>query len=129
MSAVESMDAPAEGGLVPAGAPVISGRVHLGRLRSQLPVGGPHTLAVGFGTVAWLGGPEMSVPAGLGQMVYRREVTADRRGRLTLDRHARSWLAVADTMAFDALVMAAPAGGLVVVPVEDFARRVKAVTP
>jgi len=32
MSAVETMDAPAGGGLVPAGVPVVSGRVHLGRL-------------------------------------------------------------------------------------------------
>jgi hypothetical protein len=32
-------------------------------------------------------------------------------------------------MAFDALVLSAPTGGVLVVPVEDFARRIEAVTP
>jgi hypothetical protein len=45
-----------------------------------------------------------------------------------LDRHVRAWLAVADPGLFDALVMPAVAGGVLVVPVEDFGRRVSGVT-
>ena len=129
MSAVETMGTPAVGGLVPVGVPVVSGRVHLGRLRSHLPVDGPVVLAAGFGTLVWLGGPGLSEPDGLGSMVYRREVAVDRRGRVVLDRQARAWLAVTDTMAFEALVMPAPGGGVLVIPVDGFARRVEAVTP
>jgi hypothetical protein len=128
MTAVETIGgSPALGGLIPAGSPVVAGRVHLGRLRSRLPVTGPVTLLAGFGTLAWLGDASLS-PA-LGSMVYRSEVAVDRRGRVVLDRHARSWLAVADPASFEALVMPAPVGGVLVVPVDDFARRVEAVTP
>jgi hypothetical protein len=35
----------------------------------------------------------------------------------------RSWLAVADPMAFDVVIIPAIEGGLLAVPVEDFARR------
>jgi hypothetical protein len=53
MTAVETIGgSPALGGLVPAGSPVVSGRVHLGRPRSRLPVAGPVTLLAGFGRLA-----------------------------------------------------------------------------
>jgi hypothetical protein len=128
MSAVEMMDTPAGGGLVPAGVPVVSGRVHLGRLRSHLPADGPLAIVVGFGSLAWLGGPDEAAPD-LGRMVYRTVVRADRRGRVVLDRQARAWLALTDPVIFEVLVMPAPAGGVLVVPVDGFARRVAAVTP
>jgi hypothetical protein len=126
MSVAETMEATAvTAALVPAGSPVVHGRVHLGRLRSQLP-NGPLSLLVGFGTVAWLGDPTSAAPD-LGRMVYRRTVELDGRGRLALDRQARAWLTVSDAASFDALVMSAPGGGLVVVPVEDFGRRASTV--
>ena len=126
MSAVETIGTPGLGGLVPAGSPVVSGRVHLGRLRAELPADRLSVL-VGFGTLVWLGDPEATSPE-LGRMVYRGEASVDQRGRVVLDRHARGWLAVADPGAFEALVMAAPTGGVLVVPVEDFGRRVSEVT-
>jgi hypothetical protein len=61
-------------------------------------------------------------------MVYRTVVRADRRGRVVLDRQARAWLALPDPAVFEALVMPAPTAGVLVVPVEGFARRVAAVT-
>jgi hypothetical protein len=112
--------------LVPPGAPVRSGRLHVGRLRSRLPVDGPVRVLVGFGSVCWLGGPH-DVPPGLGRMVFRAEAPIDRRGRVVLDRRARAWLAVEDPAAFEAVVMPAPAGGVLVVPVEGFAGRAEAV--
>jgi hypothetical protein len=130
MSAVETIGEPlGAGGLVPAGSPVVSGRVHLGRLRSRLPVDGPVAVLVGFGSLVWLGDPGEVTPPDLGRMAYRSEVTVDRRGRVVLDRRARAWLAVEDPTSFEALVMSAPAGGVLVVPVEDFGRRIEAVTP
>jgi hypothetical protein len=113
--------------LTPPGVPVRSGRVHLGRLRPRVPAGGPVTVVAGFATVCWLGGPDAS-PPDLGRMVYRAETTPDRRGRVVLDRRARAWLAVATPGEFEAVVMAAPSGGVLVVPVEDYARRAEAVT-
>ncbi len=41
----------------------------------------------------------------------------------------RAWLAVADPMRFEAFLMPCPSGGVLVVPVEGFARRVEAVAP
>lgn len=129
MTAVETTGTPpVVGGLLPPGSPVESGRVHLGRLRSQLPTGRV-TVLVGFASLAWLGDPEVTTPPDLGRMVYRSDVSVDRRGRVVLDRRARAWLAVADPASFDALVMTSPAGGVLVVPVEDFALRVEGVTP
>ncbi len=127
MSAVETMDAPAGAGLVPVGVPVVSGRVHLGRLRSHLPADGPIAMVVGFGSLAWLGGPNDTAPE-LGRMVYRTVVRADRRGRVVLDRQARAWLALPDPVTFEALVMPAPTAGVLVAPTDGFARRVAAVT-
>lgn len=112
--------------LMPPGSPVRSGRLHVGRLRSRLPVDGPVRVLVGFGSMCWLGGPD-DAPPGLGRMVFRAEAPIDRRGRVVLDRRARAWLAVADPAAFDAVVMPAPAGGVLVVPVEGFTGRAEAV--
>jgi hypothetical protein len=127
MSAAAEL-APASTTLTPPGVPVRSGRVHLGRLRPHLPAGEPITVVVGFATVCWLGGPSVSPPA-LGRMVYRTETTPDRRGRVVLDRRARAWLAVETPGEFEAVVMAAPTSGVLVVPTEDYARRAEAVTP
>jgi hypothetical protein len=112
--------------LMPPGAPVSAGRVHVGRLRSRLPALGPVQVVVGFGSVCWLGGPDDRPPS-LGRMVYRAEAGIDRRGRLVLDRRGRAWLAVADPGAFEAVVMPAPAGGVLVIPVEGFSGRLHAV--
>lgn len=112
--------------LVPPGVPVRSGRVHLGRLRAALPPSGLVRVVAGFGTVAWLGGPE-DTPPGLGAMTYRGEASVDGRGRVVLNRQVRAWLAVADPAAFEAVTMPAPGGGVLVVPVEGFAGRVEAV--
>jgi hypothetical protein len=114
--------------LMPPGVPVRSGRVHLGRLRPRLPASGPVGVVAGFGTVCWLGGPD-ATPPDLGRMVYRTEARPDGRGRVVLDRRARAWLAVDTPGEFEAVVMAAPAGGVLVVPTEDYGDRVVAVTP
>jgi hypothetical protein len=127
MSAAAEL-APASATLTPPGVPVRSGRVHLGRLRSHLPAGDSVTVIVGFGTVCWLGGPDVVSPD-LGRMVYRAGARPDRRGRVVLDRRARAWLAVETPGEFEAVVIAAPTGGVVVVPIEDYARRVGAVMP
>lgn len=126
MSAAAELDAVSRAVLVPPGAPVRSGRVHVGRLRAALPTSGPVRVLAGFGTVAWLGGPD-DTPPGLGAMVWRGEAPIDQRGRVVLSRQARAWLAVPDPTAFDAVLMPAPGGGALVVPVENFAGRVEAV--
>jgi hypothetical protein len=84
-------------------------------------------VAVGFGAVCWLGAPSDPVPV-LGPMTYRTEARVDGRGRVVLDRRVRAWLAVEDPGGFEALVMPAPGGGVLVVPVEGFARRLGEVT-
>lgn len=120
-AAMELAEAPAV--LAPSGSPICRGRVHLGRLRSRLPSSGAISVAVGFGSVCWLGSPDDPVPA-LGQMAYRTETRMDGRGRVVLDRRVPAWLAVEDPASFEALLMPAPAGGVLVVPVEDFTRRI-----
>lgn len=112
----------------PTGVPVRSGRLHLARVRHWLPLRGPVTVVVGFATAAWLGSPDERVPA-LGQLTYRCETSVDRRGRVVLDRQARAWFAVADPSSFEAIVMPVSTGGILVVPVEDYARRFGTVTP
>lgn len=107
------------------GAPVRSGRLSLGRLRRFVPTG-TATVVVGFGTAAWVGDPAESSPD-LGRLSYRGEVTVDPRGRVVLDRRARAWLGVEDPSRFDAVALAAGEGGVLVVPVEGFARRFEAV--
>jgi len=126
---IVSAPAPDASGLVPAGMPVRQGRLHLGRIRHWLPLDGPVVVVAGFGTAAWLGAPG-DQPPDLGRHVYRSTATVDRRGRVVLDRRSRAWLAVDDPASFEAVAMpmARPAG-VVVVPVEDYARRIEAVTP
>jgi hypothetical protein len=83
MSAAETIGTPEVlGGLVPAGSPVVAGRVHLGRLRSRLPAADGVVVLVGFGSLAWLGTPD-STPPPLGRLVYRAEASVDRRGSPT----------------------------------------------
>ena len=125
MSAAAELDATPRTLLVPPGVPVRSGRVHVGRLRSHLPSSGP---VAGFGTACWLGRTE-GEPPGLGAMVFRGEATVDRRGRVVLGRQALAWLAVDDLAAFEAVVMPAQAGALLVIPTEGFAGRAAAVAP
>lgn len=127
-AAVELAEAPDRSGLIPSGSPVCRGRLHLGRVRSRLPVDGPLVVVAGFGTVAWLGAPTDPVPH-VGPMAYRAETGIDRRGRVLLDRRARAWLAVEDPASFEVLVMPARSAGVLVVPVEDFARRLGEVSP
>jgi hypothetical protein len=117
---------PSVGGLAPAGMPVRNGRLHLARVRQWLPVDDRLVVVAGFGTACWLGAPG-DRPPDLGRHVYRSTATVDVRGRVVLDRRSRAWLAVGDPASFEAVVMplASPAG-LVVVPVEDYARRIDA---
>jgi hypothetical protein len=126
MSAAAELDAAPRVLLVPPGVPVRSGRLHVGRVRGHLPSSGPVAVAAGFGTACWLGGAEEE-PPGLGAMVFRGEARIDGRGRVVLGRQALAWLAVGDPAAFEAVVMPAPAGGLLVVPTEGFAGRTGAV--
>ena len=58
--------------------------------------------------------------------MWRTTAPFDARGRVVLDRRARAYLAVADPAAFDAVVLAPSGGGLLLVPVEGFDRRVEA---
>lgn len=85
-------------------------------------------MVAGFATACWLGAGD-DEPPGLGEMVFRGEVSVDRRGRVVLGRQALSWLAVPDPAVFDAVVMPAPVSGLLVIPTDRFAERAAAVTP
>lgn len=71
--------------------------------------------------------PERRVPTWVASP-YRSRTRVDDRGRLSLDRRARTWLAVGELNRFDVVVVPAPDGGLLVVPVEDFARRWEVLT-
>ena len=117
--------APATGALVPSGIPVRNGRLHLGRLRSTVGSGERLALIAGFATAVWIGPPAANPPP-LGRLAYRSDTSIDARGRLVVEFRVRGWLAVADTRAFEVVVVAAD-GGLLIVPVEDFARRWAAV--
>jgi hypothetical protein len=113
--------------LAPAGVPVRRGRLHLGRLRGVLDAGGPVTVVAGFSTGCWLG-PRGAGPPDLGKLVYRSETSIDARGRVVLDLRVRAWLGVTDPAAFDVVTVPAPEAGLLVVPVEEFARRWEVIT-
>jgi hypothetical protein len=121
---------PGGAGLAPAGMPVRQGRLHLGRVRRWLPPDGEVVVLAGFGTACWLGSPDVA-PPDLGRHVHRSLAVIDTRNRVVLGRRARAWLAVADPAAFEAVTL--PLGwdgeGLLVVPVEDYARRLEVVTP
>lgn len=59
----------------------------------------------------------------ISRLTYRSRTVSDRRGRVMLDYRARAWLAVADSNRFEVVAFPEPAGGSLVMPVEDFARR------
>jgi len=113
--------------LAPVGLPVRRGRLSLRRLRFLLGPGAcaEVDLVAGFSTAAWIGRPGTDAPD-LGRLVWRTTAPLDARGRVVLDRRARAYLAVADAAAFDAVVLAPSGGGLLLVPVEGFERRVEA---
>lgn len=113
---------PARRALSPAGIPVRRGRLHLGRLRQMLGTAESIAVTAGFATAAWLGPSDATAPD-LGRLAYRTETSVDGRGRVVLDLRVRAWLGVEDRMAFEVVAVPAPEGGLLVVPVEDFARR------
>jgi hypothetical protein len=48
---------------------------------------------------------------------------------VVLDLRVRAWLGIANANAFDVVVVPPAEGGLLVVPVEDFARRWEAISP
>jgi hypothetical protein len=108
--------------LAPMGIPVRDGRLSLGRLREVLPVGERLEVVAGFSTACWIGPAETRAPD-LGRLTYRSRTRVDRRGRAMLDYRARTWLAVPDANRFEVVAFPAPEGGIVVMPVEDFARR------
>ena len=67
-------------------------------------------------------------PPHLGRLAYRTETPVDGRRRLLLDFRVRSWLGVADTLAFEVVGVPSETGGLLIVPVEDFSRRWEVIT-
>jgi hypothetical protein len=117
----------AGGALVPTGVPVRRGRLYLGRLRTLLDSAEQLTLGVGFATACWIGPAGTSMPE-LGQLRYATAIEVDPRGRLVLDRRVRSWLAVDTPMCFDVITAPATEGGVLVVPVDGFARRWQAIS-
>lgn len=113
---------PTPAALAPMGIPIRRGRLHLGRLRMLLDPAQPVAVAAGFATACWLG-PVDAVAPDLGRLAYRSETTVDGRGRVVLDLRVRAWLGLADPMCFEVVAVPAGHGGLLVVPIEDFARR------
>lgn len=108
--------------LAPMGIPVRDGRLALGRLREIVPRGETLEVLAGFATACWIGPPGSRAPD-LGRLAYRSRTGIDRRGRVMVDYRARAWLAVADANRFEVVAFAAETGGILVMPVEDFARR------
>lgn len=127
-AAVEFSNRPSGAAPQPDGVPVRAGRPSVGRVRHWLPVGEDSiTVVVGFATGCWLGSGTEPCPD-LGRLTYRDQVQLDAKGRVVLGRQVRAWLAVADPSAFNVVTMPVAAGGLLVIPVEDFGRRYAAVT-
>jgi hypothetical protein len=108
--------------LAPMGIPVRDGRLSLGRLRELLPRGETLEVVAGFATACWIGPPGSHAPD-LGRLTYRSRTGVDRRGRVMFDYRARTWLAVAEPNRFEVVAFPAEQGGILVMPVEDFARR------
>jgi len=120
-------------GLVPAGVPVVEGRVALGRYRWLLAgrePGDTFNVVVGFATACWIGRPGAVAPR-LGELAYRGVVTPDVRGRVLLDRTMRAYLHVADGNRLSAVIVPLPDGGqpdaVLVIPTEGFAARCEGV--
>jgi hypothetical protein len=122
MSAAAELSDVARSGLAPMGIPVRDGRLSLGRLREVVPSREALDVVAGFSTACWIGPPEIRVPD-LGRLTYRSRTGVDRRGRMMLDYRVRAWLSVEDAHAFEVVAFPAEAGGILVMPVEDFARR------
>ena len=118
---------PAAGSLVPIGVPVRRGRLYLGRLRTHFGPTERLVLGVGFATACWISAPGAAMPE-LGRLRYTTDIEVDPRGRVVLDRRVRSWLGVEDPMRFDVVTAPSGDGGVLIVPVEDFARRWKAIS-
>jgi len=90
--------------------------------REVLPRGETLEVGAGFSSACWIGPPGSRAPD-LGRLTYRSRTGVDRRGRVMLDYRARTWLAVDDANRFEVVAFPAEAGGILVMPVEDFARR------
>lgn len=120
-AAAELADAPRPG-LAPMGIPVRDGRLTLGRLRELLPRDEPLEVVAGFALACWIGPTGVRAPD-LGRLTYRSRTGIDRRGRVLVDYRARTWLTVDDPNRFEVVAIPADEGGLLVMPVEDFARR------
>lgn len=116
--------------VIPAGIRVRRGRLSVGA--GVLPALGsppPSKLRVVAGLRAgcWLGAPGQDEPT-LGRLVHRGVTTLDQRRRVVLDRHVRAYLGVADADAFCVVVIALGTGGLLLVPTENFDRRLERVS-
>jgi hypothetical protein len=113
--------------LAPMGIPMRDGRLTLGRLRELLPRDESLEVVAGFATACWIGLPGAHAPD-LGRLTYRSRTGIDRRGRVMLDYRVRTRLSVADPNRFEVVAFPAEMGGILVVPVEDFARRFEVVS-
>ena len=132
MSAATALTDPGRAGLplVPAGLPVRRGRLSLGKLRHAFWPGALEVVEVtaGFATDCHLGRPGHT-PPDLGRLVARDVTPIDDRSRITLDRRIRAFLAIADPAEFTVVAANHPAGGLLLIPTDDFDRRLEALTP
>lgn len=110
--------------LVPAGVPIKRGTVALARMQAALPSPLPLELTVvaGLRSACWIGTADQLAP-GLGRLSHWTTARLDSRVRLTLDRHVRGYLGVANPSDFAAVLVALPTGGVLVVPVEDLDAR------
>ena len=118
---------PARSALAPMGMPVRRGRLHLGRLCRLLDTTGLVAVAAGFATACWIGPRDKPAP-NLGRLGYRSETDVDSRGRVVLDLRVRAWLGIDDPLCFDVVAVPAVDGGLLIVPVEEFARRCEVIS-
>lgn len=122
MSAAAELAESPRAELAPMGIAVRDGRISIGRLRELLPRDEVLELVAGFDLACWIGPGDARAPD-LGRLTYRSRTAIDRRGRVPLDFRARTWLAVTDPNRFEVVAFPAEAGGILVMPVEDFARR------
>jgi len=114
--------------LIPAAVPVRRGRVSLGGVAAAF--GSPPMrvdVVAGLRSACWVGTPRR-VASALGRLVHRSVASLDRRRRVVLDRHVRGYLAVADAEAFWVVVIALGSGGVLLVPTEDFDRRLERIS-
>jgi hypothetical protein len=126
-SALTEQSAPTDAQYAPLGIPCLHGRVSVKRFRDRLG-DDPTTLTVlaQFAGVCWVGQPA-DAPM-LSGLVLPRTSGLDGRGRLGIDRPARLRLMVPDIAAFHVVPVHAPGGGVFLVPVNDFVRRVQGVS-